>query len=211
MGLETRVDVVDPATFGEADLAEKIKGGWTEFDEVEPLNVGYRSTREIMEVANAVLGPLANKEEHRATRSGVPVELFEFSHTGDAVGFLSESLRALCQGEPLASVAVIARHPEQADAYFDGLRNAEVPRLRRIADQDFPFKPGVDVTDVRQVKGLEFDYVVLVECTNDVYPKDAESRHLLHIATTRAAHQLWITTSGRPSEVLPESLRERAY
>ena len=37
--------------------------------------------------------------------------------------------------------------------------------MRRVAEQDFPFKPGVDVTDVRQVKGLEFDYVVLVEVT----------------------------------------------
>ena len=33
--------------------------------------------------------------------------------------------------------------------------------MRLISEQDFPFQPGVDVTDVRQVKGLEFDYVVL--------------------------------------------------
>ena len=42
---------------------------------------------------------------------------------------------------------------------------AEVPNVRLIAEQDFPFKAGVDVTDVRQVKGLEFDYVVLVDVT----------------------------------------------
>jgi len=113
--------------------------------------------------------------------------------------------------EPRASVAVIARFPEQADLFYQGLRTGEVPYLRRVADQDFVFKPGVDVTDVRQVKGLEFDYVILVEVSEAAYPVDDEARHLLHIAATRAAHQLWVLCSGRPSQLLPESLRERGY
>ena len=85
-----------------------------------------------------------------------------------------------------------------------------MPNLRRIAEQDFPFRPGVDVTDVRQVKGLEFDYVVLVEATNESYPVEDEARHLLHIASTRAAHQLWVTATGSPAAILPEALREEA-
>jgi len=78
-------------------------------------------------------------------------------------------------------------------------------------EQDFPFKPGVDVTDVRQVKGLEFDYVILVDVTESTYPVDDESRHLLHIGATRAAHQLWFLATSKPSQLLPESLRERGY
>jgi DNA helicase-2/ATP-dependent DNA helicase PcrA len=69
----------------------------------------------------------------------------------------------------------------------------------------------VDVTDLRQVKGLEFDYVVLVEVNQSTYPPDDESRHLLHIGATRAAHQLWLLYTGRPSELLPEALRSREY
>jgi hypothetical protein len=30
----------------------------------------------------------------------------------------------------------------------------------------------------------------------------------LHIAATRAAHQLWILTTGKPSQLLPKSLRD---
>jgi DNA helicase-2/ATP-dependent DNA helicase PcrA len=115
------------------------------------------------------------------------------------------------QTEPRASVAVISRFPEQADLYYQGLQTGEVPFLRRVADQDFVFRPGVDVTDVRQVKGLEFDYVILVEVSEASYPADDEARHLLHIAATRAAHQLWISCSGRPSQLLPEELRDRNY
>ncbi len=178
--------------------------------EVEPLRLSYRSTLPIVDLARAVLGPLAPEDTPQATRDGAPVEVFGFGHQGDAVAFLGEALRELMHLEPQASVAVIARYPEQADVYFEGLRKAEVPSLRRIADQDFPFRPGVDVTDARQVKGLEFDYVVLAEVTDAAYPTDDEARHLLHIAVTRAAHQLWILTSGRPSALLPAELLERA-
>ncbi|HEX7668532.1 MAG TPA: 3'-5' exonuclease, partial [Polyangiaceae bacterium] len=179
--------------------------------EVEPLRISYRSTQPIIEFSREVLGPLADADAPQATRGGAPVELFRFSHGGDAVGFLGESLRQLLQEEPLASVAVIARYPEQADLYFHGLRKAETPNLRRIADQDFPFRPGIDVTDIRQVKGLEFDYVVLVDVNESSYPTDDEARHLMHIGATRAAHQLWILTSEKPSRLLPEVLRERGY
>ncbi len=179
--------------------------------EVEPLKLSYRSTYEIIAFAHQALGPIAPKEMGRATRSGAAVELFRFAHSGDAVGFLAESLRDLARAEPRSSVAVIARYPEQADLYFRGLVNAEVPNVRRVADQDFEFKPGIDVTDVRQVKGLEFDYVVLVEVNESTYPTSDEARHLLHIASTRAAHQLWLSCSGTPSHLIPALLRERGY
>jgi DNA helicase-2/ATP-dependent DNA helicase PcrA len=174
--------------------------------EIEPLKLSYRSTHEIVEFATDVLGPLRNEVSGEATRRGAPVELFQFGGSGEAVGFLSEALRNLVSSEPLSSVAVIARYPEQADLYYKGLRHGEVPNLRRIAEQDFPFRPGVDVTDVRQVKGLEFDYVVIVECNRSTFPTDDETRHLLHIAATRAAHQLWVFSTGKPSLLLPEAL-----
>jgi DNA helicase-2/ATP-dependent DNA helicase PcrA len=173
---------------------------------IEPLKLSYRSTYEIVEFSRSVLGPLAAKDAPAATRRGAPIELFSFGHAGDAVAFLTESLRELVTSEPSASVALIARFPEQADLYFDALKRAEVPALRRVAEQDFSFRPGIDVTDVRQVKGLEFDYVILLDVTESAYPNDDEARHLLHIAATRAAHQLWIVAAGPPSSLLPESL-----
>jgi DNA helicase-2/ATP-dependent DNA helicase PcrA len=110
--------------------------------------------------------------------------------------------------EPSASVALIARYPQQADLYYDALVTAEVPRLRRVRREDFAFAPGIDVTDVRQVKGLEFDYVVILDATARNYPPQTESRHLLHIAATRAAFQLWVVSAGPPSALLPGELVE---
>lgn len=174
---------------------------------VSPLEISYRSTAEIMEFAQVVLGDLADPQvTYRSTHSGAPVELLHLAHDGEAVAILGEALRELSTREPLASVAVVARYPERADMYYEGLLRSEVPRLRRVADQDFSFKPGVEVTDVRQVKGLEFDYVVLLDVDRSSYPATDTSRHLLHIGSTRAAHQLWLVCTRKPSPLLPSWL-----
>jgi DNA helicase-2/ATP-dependent DNA helicase PcrA len=104
-------------------------------------------------------------------------------------------------------VAVLSRHPEQADRYYEGLRRAEVPSLRRVRAQDFAFRPGVEVSEIRQAKGLEFDYVILVDVNANTFGVDDESRHLFHIGATRAAHQLWLIITGQPSRLLPQDLR----
>jgi DNA helicase-2/ATP-dependent DNA helicase PcrA len=176
---------------------------------IEPLRIAYRSTREILELARAAMGPLADAVAPEAPRSGAPVEAFRFPGAGAAVAFLAEALRDLAVREPRATVALLARHPEQADRYFEGLRRAEVPSLRRVRAQEFSFRPGVEVTDVRQVKGLEFDYVVMLDANQSSYGRDDESRHLFHIGVTRAAHQLWLVATGTPSPlVTPDLVRD---
>jgi len=173
---------------------------------IEPLRIAYRSTREILALARYAMCPLAEGDPPEAPRSGAPVEAHSFPGTGAAVGFLAEALRSLRQREPRATVAILTRHPEQADRYHEGLRRAEVPALRRVRDQEFAFKPGVDVTDIRQVKGLEFDYVIVADANANVFGTDDESRHLFHIAATRAAYQLWLIVTGTVSTLVPKEL-----
>jgi DNA helicase II / ATP-dependent DNA helicase PcrA len=175
---------------------------------VEPLRISYRSTRQIMDVALHVLGPLVGDERPQAPRTGAEVEGFRFASSGEACEFLARALRDLVAREPLAAVALIARHPEQACAYYEALVLAEVPALRLVADQDFCFRPGIDVTDVKQTKGLEFDIVILLDVNQESYPDNDHARRLLHVAMTRAAHQLWVTSTGEPSSLLPAQLRQ---
>ncbi|MCU0661264.1 MAG: ATP-binding domain-containing protein [Myxococcota bacterium] len=178
-----------------------------ETNRMELLDIAYRSTAQIMELAQEVLGPLAGPRP-RVVRQGAPVELLRFSDPGQAVGVLGDALRDLLSREPHANVAVVSRHLSQAKLYYDGLRRAEVPRLSFVADEDFSFAPGVEVTEVRQVKGLEFDYVVMVEVNSDSYGTSDEARHLFHVAATRAAHQLWLVCTSQPSPLIPRWLLE---
>lgn len=172
--------------------------------ELEPLRISYRSTREVTQFARAVLGPLADPIEPVCPRTGAPVEQFAFGTTGEAMAFIAEALRSLVMREKKASIAVIARYSAQATMYYEGLRNAEVPSLRRVYGKEFSFMPGIDVVDVTQIKGLEYDYVVIVEAGQASFPDQVEARHLLHIAATRAVHQLWVTSVGSPSPLLPD-------
>ncbi len=175
---------------------------------VRPLKLSYRSTAEVMMLAREILGPELAPDEPLAARPGEPVELHEFGDLGEAVAFLSDALRNLMAREPTASCAVISRHPEQADAYYEGLKRAEVPALRRVRRDEFNFQPGIDITDVAQVKGLEFDYVIAVDVNANSYPDQHWARHLLHIGVTRAAHQLWLVTTSEPSVLVPTALRD---
>ncbi len=173
---------------------------------LEPLKVSYRSTAEITTFARDVLGPLAHDQVPVTTRHGPPVELFEFASPGETVAWLSEVLKQLARDEPDANVALVTRFPQQADLYFDGLSRAEVPNVRRVAKQDFAWDPGVDVTDVRQTKGLEFDEVVLLETTAASYPATPPARHALYVGATRASHQLWCVSSDAPSTLVTGAL-----
>ena len=173
---------------------------------IDQLKVSYRSTRPVVEFSRHVLGPLADPDPPEVPRDGAPVEQFHFGSTGEAVAFLGHQLRSLVLRERKANVAVISRYAALADMYYDGLRRSEVPAVRRVYGKDFSFAPGIDVVDVTQIKGLEYDYVVLVEVNDNTYPKRKEARHLLHIAATRAVHQLWVVSSGKVSPLLPPQL-----
>jgi DNA helicase II / ATP-dependent DNA helicase PcrA len=178
---------------------------------VRPLRLAYRSTAPVMRFANKVLGPLRTTESTDVeARAGAEVTLHAFAGMGEAVAFVADALRSLVGREPAASVALLTRHAGQSDAWFAALQRAEVPMLRRVRRQDFQFSPGVDVTDVGQVKGLEFDYVILLDVNETSYPDTVEARHLLHIGATRATHQLWLVATGPVSRLVNEGLSDEA-
>jgi DNA helicase-2/ATP-dependent DNA helicase PcrA len=166
------------------------------------LAVSYRSTHPITQFAVSVLED--EQTPVRTLRDGPPVELFRFSDHGACVAFLSTTLRKLNDAEALANVAILTPNEELADVYFDGLMSAEVPDVRRVRDQCFAFKPGIDIVPAKEIKGLEFDYVVIVEASAGHWPDTAHHRRLMHVAATRAVHQLWLTSVGTPSPILPK-------
>jgi len=173
---------------------------------IRPLEVSYRSTEPIMRAALAVLGHLAPAVPPRSVRAGEPVRYFEFGGAGQCSTFLADMLQDLMQREPHASLAIMTRHPAQADQIYAALDRAGVPMLRRVRDQDFEFLPGIEVVEMHETKGLEFDYVVLVDVDAESFPESDASRRLLHVGMTRAAHLCWIMSAGRRSPILPDWL-----
>jgi superfamily I DNA/RNA helicase len=164
------------------------------------LETTYRCPRPVAELAHAVLGPIAPASPPRAGKDGAPVSRFDFPTEAHAHLFLAGAIRDLVEREPRASVAVVAHAPEVARSLHRLLE--DLPEARLALDGRFSFRPGVDLTDVASVKGLEFDYVVVPDASARAYPDDPDARRRLHVAVTRAAHQLWIAAPGTPSPLI---------
>jgi DNA helicase-2/ATP-dependent DNA helicase PcrA len=160
----------------------------------------YRCPAPVAALAHDILGPLAPPEAPRAGREGSPVVRFDFPGEAHAQLFLAGAIRELLEREPEASVAVVASSAETARGFH--LLLSDLPEARLALDGAFTFRPGVDVTDVASVKGLEFDYVVIPDASARAYPDEPEARRRLHVAVTRTAHQLWIAATGTPSPLL---------
>ncbi|MDG2303491.1 MAG: AAA family ATPase [Candidatus Binatia bacterium] len=188
---------------------------WAEFmehlgvdgQEVETLKINYRSSAQISKFAFDVLGDLREDDElPPSSRQGPPVEMFQFTDTGACVFFLADALQALSDAEPMATVALITPSPEISAQYYSALARSEIPRLRLIREYDFSFKAGIEITELEPVKGLEFDYVILLDVNSVHMPETPRARRGLHVAATRAIHQLWVISTDKPSPILADVL-----
>ena len=175
---------------------------------VETLQVSYRSSAEITHFALTLLGDAARGREprphHALGPAGRAVPLHRARRRASG-RWPRRSSRSRAE-EPLASVALLTPSSDLGDLYWKGLAQCEVPRLHRVRRQDFRFAPGIEITEVDQVKGLEFDYVILLDTSAEHYPDDERSRRLLHVGATRAVHQLWLTTVGLPSPIVTQAI-----
>jgi hypothetical protein len=165
------------------------------------LTTSYRCPRPVSELAQRVLGPLAPASPPGTAREGAPVGYFRFPDGPSAELFAVNAVRELLEREPQASVAVLARDAEAARRFYTLVEDH--PAARLVERGDFSFDPGLDVTLVDAAKGLEFDYVVVPDATAAAYPATDEARRRLHMAMTRASHQLWLIAAGSPTTLLP--------
>lgn len=174
------------------------------------LETSYRCPEPIVEFAHAILGPDAPLQKPRATRGGSPVLRSQWPGEGPTAAVLIQALRELVRRDPAAGVAILARDSKAARALHEVLSRALPVRL--VEDGQFTFGPGIEVTEVAHVKGLEFDYVIVPDADAKSYPDTPESRRLLHVAATRASRRLWIISPAEPSPILPaEALDQGAW
>jgi DNA helicase IV len=113
---------------------------------------------------------------------------------------LVDEIRALEAADPRATIAVVLRTPEGARGMHSNLSRVLAARL--ALNGDFDFLPGLVVTAVEEVKGLEFDVVIVPDAEPASYPDTVEARKALYVAVTRAIHRLWLVTPGAWSRLV---------
>jgi DNA helicase IV len=186
--------------------ASAVFGGWPQTlvelglgaAEQVVLTESYRCPPEVEAFARRVVGRAPSdapvvESRGAIVRHAAPSRCHLVAHLIDALLRLTEMDRR-------ARVAVICRHAELARRLHPELLRG-VP-LRLALGGEFDFRPGIVVTSVDEVRGLEFDDVVIPDATPASYPGDDASRRALYVATTRTMHQLLLATPERWSPLV---------
>lgn len=168
------------------------------------LATSYRCHPDVTALARHVLDP---QSPAPALAPEGPVGFLACDHECHLAARLVEGLRALALEDPRASVAVIARTADSARRFAAVLARGEEVRL--ALDGDFRFGPGVQVTAVREVKGLEFDHVIIPDASTAAYSDTGESRRALYVAVTRASHRVVFATTGHWTSLLGDATPRR--
>jgi DNA helicase IV len=169
--------------------------------ETVTLDIGYRCPPPVAAFARALRsGQQAPVVSASAVGAPSVVSWLRFTQPGGLVDWLAAEVAQLEEHDPTASVCIVARSRESARQIAVALRG-RVP-CKLVLDAEFVFHRGVDVTALDQVKGLEFDYVIVPDASANAYPATPEARRALYVAATRARYQLALACTSEPSPLL---------
>lgn len=176
----------------------------TEFHE---LRVSYRSTLEITEFAREIL---QDQSILPLERHGEPVEVkrFAVSATDDEFTYIYRKLLSWRESG-FRTAAVICKTTEEAQDLRDRL-SAHMEQdsfnesliLTDYLKEEHAFS--VTICDVITAKGIEFDAVIVRNCSAQNYSGGVD-RVALYVAATRPLHELCLTVLGEASLFLPMS------
>jgi len=149
------------------------------------LQVNYRCPPDVTALARTVLAGAPSLEPSaHVHRLGGP-------HPAQVLVTLIAELRHLQEVSPGATLAVITRSAEAARTWARQLGWALPTHL--ALEGDFRFREGLVVTSANEVKGLEFDVVVVPDATGGAWTSTPEARRALYVAVTRATCALVLT------------------
>ena len=190
------------------------------------LRVNYRTSHQIREQADRLLGPEVvdadgNREDRRHTVSafnGPPPAVRMFSDEDEEVDAVGAWMKALVEGGLLPQeIGIFVRSSAQAARATAATNVAGLPG--RVLDDRVDVKPGsVSIGTMHLAKGLEFRAVAVMACDDEVLPLQARiedvgddgdlqevydtERLLLYVACTRARDRLFVSGVEPASEFL---------
>jgi DNA helicase-2/ATP-dependent DNA helicase PcrA len=157
--------------------------------------IGYRCPPDVVELAHAILGAPAVAPSAAAVSTGA---CRRFDDEAAIFAWMTRDLRHLLRRDRRASIAMVCRSPRTARRITEGLHAAEIP-ARLVFDGRFFARGVVQVTTVEEVKGLEFDFVIIPDAGMHDYPNDPAARRAMYVTVTRARHQVVVACVGEVS------------
>lgn len=196
------------------------------------LRVNYRTSHQIREQADRLLGPEVTDVDGNSDNRSDTISVFngpppaiqilqsEADESAAVSGWLSAQMKA---GVLPHEIGVFVRSPAQLDRAKAPVKQSGLPF--KVLDEHVETANGhVSISTMHLAKGLEFRAVAVMACDDEIIPlqerietvgDDSDlqevydtERQMLYVACTRARDHLLITSSSPPSEFL-EDLRER--
>jgi UvrD-like helicase family protein len=192
------------------------------------LRVNYRTSHQIREQADRLLGPVStdvdgNREERRHTVSvfnGLPPQIRTYPTEGEESEGVGAWLRQLADdGVHPHEIGVFVRSPEQIGRATAAVKTGGLSA--RVLDESVDVRPGdVNIATMHLAKGLEFRVVAVMACDDEILPLQSRiegvgddgdlqevydtERQLLYVACTRARDRLSISAVEPASEFLDD-------
>lgn len=176
------------------------------------LRINYRTTEETRKWATAVLDNCAvddldngtdSNKGYRSLTKGVPPQVRTFADAGDEMNAIAQAIKDLqAKDVEPSAICIAAPSGKKVDEYRKelakrGVETDPIESNKRARDSKLS-----RISTFHRVKGLEFDYMILVSMDDQTWEpymvdEDAQlrARCLVHVAATRARVELLVTAS----------------
>ena len=169
----------------------------TEFKDVNTtyttLSKTYRTTKEIMNIANNVINKLPDYEKEFIVLGDPVIDrknsiyMEKASDTSLITGINSRIDKHLSDG--YKSIAIIAKDMKECEALEKELRKIRAD-VKLIKGKDSEYNAGISIVPSYLAKGLEFDCVIISNANNKKYTGSSLDIKLLYVTITRAMSKL---------------------
>lgn len=188
---------------------------WKKFIDVEfknvktvytTLNKTYRTTKEIMEIANNVINKLPEFEKKYIVL-GEPVidrknsvNIKKNKNIDELISSINNRINEYLQND-YKSIAIIGKDMNECEEIEKKLRKTRKD-IKLIKGKDSEYNSGISVVPSYLAKGLEFDCVIISNANEEKYTYSSLDIKLLYVTITRAMSKLDIFYTGEITGLL---------
>ena len=168
---------------------------------VTKLEVGHRSSLPIMWLADSVI----HSPQILQGRDGNYPYIQSFSSYMHLKEHMVHFIINRMKEAPHAHICIVLRNKNAITKVTNDLssllRSKKID-VREGGRESFVFRKGVTVTNIHQIKGLEFDSVIIADASSQYWNDDIDTRRLMYVAITRAQENFIALCEGQPTKLL---------
>ena len=158
--------------------------------EMISLNKSYRSTYEITNFANGIIG---RTNVDVIERHGQPVKWVEYKGQEDKINkILNFALESIKQNNK--TIGILCKYIEKAEQLNQILKDKL--QYYYLTIDTLSYSDGIILAPTFLVKGLEFDAVMVVDTDGENFCTEID-KQALYVASTRAMHKLELLHAGK--------------